>query len=127
MKEAAASMPNVAHCLTPNCIGFVVAEGVRQFNCPVCNTRNCLDCKISHPGTCAQYRQQIEDDANRRVQRQNEELNINAIQVNGTYLSTACNYFASNLLIKNTKGRFLKQNCFKFSAKLEQKGIHAMP
>lgn len=75
-------MPNVAHCLTPNCTGFVVAEGgVTVFNCPVCRAQNCIACKVLHAGTCAQFRQQIADDQNRALQRQNDQLSENAIAV----------------------------------------------
>lgn len=84
LKEAEAAMRDAKHCLRPNCTGFVIIEeGINEFACPKCQANNCLACKVVHPGTCAQFKQQVADDKNRQLQQKNDRLSENAIKVMG--------------------------------------------
>ncbi|ODM93701.1 RanBP-type and C3HC4-type zinc finger-containing protein 1 [Orchesella cincta] len=92
LKEAEETMPNVFHCLTPDCKGFCIAEPTaRRFRCPLCNVRNCISCKAIHSDTCEQYWHEIElaeqrrlknfmDENNRAEQRRNDQLSEAEIQ-----------------------------------------------
>ncbi len=65
LREAENASPNSFHCKTPDCGGFCFYEDdVNEFQCPVCNKRNCLLCKAIHEGMdCKEY----QDDLKRRA------------------------------------------------------------
>jgi len=72
---------NSFHCLTPNCTGWCEAEeNATFFWCPVCGKENCIKCKAFHPtSTCMQYKQKLEDDKNREIQKENERIGEAAV------------------------------------------------
>ena len=57
LATAESQAPNSFHCRTANCQGWCIYDDeVNDFDCPVCNLRNCLTCKaIHHPVNCKEY------------------------------------------------------------------------
>lgn len=52
---------NSFHCKKPDCEGWWVNEvGVKTIVCPICNSRNCLQCKAIHTGlSCRTYKDSL--------------------------------------------------------------------
>ena len=66
---------NSIHCQTPNCHGWCIYDDeVNDFDCPVCDEKNCLTCKALHdPLDCKEYqddlkRMAVNDEAARKTQ-----------------------------------------------------------
>ena len=69
MQKVETQMQNTFHCLKLNCNGWCCIEGdVLIFTCPVCNSKNCIACKVIHDNeNCDQYQiriRAINDDLN---------------------------------------------------------------
>lgn len=42
------NLGNTFHCKKPNCIGWCICEDqINQFDCPICNSVNCITCAVS--------------------------------------------------------------------------------
>lgn len=56
---------NSFHCQTPNCHGWCIYDDeVNDFDCPVCQQRNCLTCKAIHfPVNCKEYQDDLKRNA----------------------------------------------------------------
>ena len=67
IQTAESQEQNSFHCLTADCPGWCVFEDeVNTFDCPVCEQRNCLQCKAMHaPLNCREYQDR---DINRDTQ-----------------------------------------------------------
>ena len=72
---AESKAPDSFHCQTPNCHGWCVYDDeVNDFDCPVCNEKNCLTCKaLHHPVDCKKYQNDLKrmaanDEASRKTQ-----------------------------------------------------------
>lgn len=53
------------HCKTPNCKYFVIIEDefVEEFDCEICQRKNCVKCKTVHAGvSCADYQARLRND-----------------------------------------------------------------
>lgn len=61
LAEGEAECPNAYHCKTPDCPAWLdIDEMVQEFDCPTCNTRNCVVCRAVHQGaTCEDYQEMV--------------------------------------------------------------------
>ncbi|CAL8103377.1 unnamed protein product [Orchesella dallaii] len=77
LKEASETLPDIFHCLTPDCKGFCATDtesSSRIFLCPLCNATNCVICKVIHEGGCAEYWDELEAEGKRKVDDQNNRI-----------------------------------------------------
>ncbi|CAB4025024.1 ranBP-type and C3HC4-type zinc finger-containing 1-like [Paramuricea clavata] len=72
---------NSFHCQTPNCHGWCIYDDeVNDFDCPVCQQRNCLTCKAIHfPVNCKEYQDDLKrnaanDEAAKKTQEYLEQM-----------------------------------------------------
>jgi RanBP-type and C3HC4-type zinc finger-containing protein 1 len=62
LQAAESTIKNSVHCLTADCPGWCIKEGINlvEFTCPVCYKTNCLNCNAIHESrTCDEYLQSI--------------------------------------------------------------------
>lgn len=61
LQKAESLAVNSYHCKTPNCNGWCLIEDhVQFFMCPVCLSKNCLQCKAIHPDMgCEEYQDRL--------------------------------------------------------------------
>ncbi|XP_011312874.1 uncharacterized protein [Fopius arisanus] len=52
---------NAFHCKTPDCPGWcIIDDDVNNFLCPVCDSTNCLTCRVIHNGkNCWEYQEDV--------------------------------------------------------------------
>ncbi|XP_038659624.1 LOW QUALITY PROTEIN: ranBP-type and C3HC4-type zinc finger-containing protein 1-like [Scyliorhinus canicula] len=68
---------NSYHCQTPDCKGWCIYEDdVNEFDCPICNKKNCLVCKAIHEGMdCKQYQDDLKIQAeNNKAAKQTADM-----------------------------------------------------
>ncbi|CAB3997178.1 ranBP-type and C3HC4-type zinc finger-containing 1 isoform X2 [Paramuricea clavata] len=105
---------NSFHCQTPNCHGWCIYDDeVNDFDCPVCQQRNCLTCKAIHsPVNCKEYQDDLKrnaanDEAAKKTQEYLEHAfeairEVNDIFLDGRALKASlgttkyCTYFLKN-------------------------------
>ena len=65
LATAESQAANSFHCQTPNCQGWCIYDDeVNDFDCPVCQKRNCLTCKAIHfPVNCKEYQDDLKRNA----------------------------------------------------------------
>ncbi len=88
---------NSFHCQTPNCQGWCIYDDeVNDFDCPVCQKRNCLTCKAIHfPVNCKEYQDDLKrnaanDEAARKTQEYLEVRgrNVKVLDLSGGQLAS---------------------------------------
>ncbi|XP_065676325.1 ranBP-type and C3HC4-type zinc finger-containing protein 1-like isoform X2 [Hydra vulgaris] len=69
LRVAESSNSNSFHCRKPNCPGWCYYEDeVNFFDCPICESRNCLTCRAIHlDKTCKEYQDEL------KIKAQNDE------------------------------------------------------
>ena len=76
LATAESQAANSFHCQTPNCHGWCIYDDeVNDFDCPVCQKRNCLTCKAIHfPTNCKEYQDDLKrNSANDEAARKTQE------------------------------------------------------
>ena len=105
LKQYEASIENVFHCKTLNCLGFCPPDKVKRyeerkilddrrfyysmeerrnknakiFECPVCDEMNCVDCSIIHKNqTCNTYKAELK---RLEANKEKEQEELDALEV----------------------------------------------
>lgn len=82
LKQGEATMENVFHCRTPDCVGFFQhVAGATAFPCEVCSNVNCFKCNAIHEDkTCEQYQEDLLNNVkNQRELKMTEDAVINLL------------------------------------------------
>lgn len=85
LATAESQAANSFHCQTPNCQGWCIYDDeVNDFDCPVCQKRNCLTCKAIHfPVNCKEYQDDLQRNAanDEAARKTKEYLEVGGVMI----------------------------------------------